>query len=161
MDWRMGLEVNLFKTNPTKLDTDGDSIPDGLEATTKCLNPLVNDAMVMDMSKGLINKTGLDTDKDGKTNVQEFRDKTDPCSPSQPIHHLVAINRNVARGSAIPRDLTHSVNSTINITSTTNTSPFIISLKKTDGMDNTNDELQYNSLKGDSTSIINNTRNML
>ena len=83
------LEVNLFKTNPTKSDSDGDGISDGIEATSKCLNPQANDAMLMDMSMNVINKTGIDTDGDNKTNVQEIKAKTDPCVP----------NRSLARGS--------------------------------------------------------------
>jgi Common central domain of tyrosinase/Bacterial TSP3 repeat len=67
------LEVNLSKTNPTKSDSDGDGISDGIEATSKCLNPHANDAMLMDMSMNVVNKTGIDTDGDNKTMSKKLR----------------------------------------------------------------------------------------
>jgi hypothetical protein len=148
-----GLEVNLFKTNPTKVDTDGDSVPDGFEATTKCLNPMVNDAMVMDMSMKLINKTGLDTDKDNKTNVQEFHDKTDPCSSSKLTHRTFSHIVSNIISNRIPPALSNDLNSAEN-----NTNAFIIAIKKIGNFGKTNTELQYNSLNREATSILNNTK---
>jgi hypothetical protein len=148
-----GLEVNLFKSNPTKVDTDGDSIPDGFEATTKCLNPIVNDAMVMDMSMKLINKTGLDSDKDNKTNVQEFHNKTDPCSSSKLTHRTFVHIANNVISNRISSALSNDLNS-----SQYNNSAFIIGIKKIGNFGKTNTELQYNSFNREATSIVNNTK---
>jgi hypothetical protein len=51
-------------THPFVADTDGDGMPDGWEAAHR-LDPLANDA-------------GGDPDKDGKSNLEEYRDGTDP-----------------------------------------------------------------------------------
>lgn len=63
-----GLEVNSYGTNPTSKDTDGDAMPDGWEVQYG-LNPIVNDA------------TG-DKDRDGFTNLQEYKAGTDPANPA-------------------------------------------------------------------------------
>ena len=82
------LKADLVFTNPTVADTDGDTIPDGLEAVNPCLNPLENDAHVMNMSGVIVNETSRDVDKDGVTNVQEFRQGTDPCvTPERKKHN--------------------------------------------------------------------------
>ena len=74
------LEVNLFRTDPTNPDNDDDTIPDGVEATLPCLNPLYNNRHIMSMSGEIINATGSDSDSDGVTDVEEVRVQTDPCS---------------------------------------------------------------------------------
>lgn len=76
---RDGLEISKFFTDPTNPDTDDDSIPDGFEVKTSCLNPLVDDSQVKNMAEEVINSTGRDSDKDGVTNVQEFQQGTPPC----------------------------------------------------------------------------------
>lgn len=59
-------------TDPNKLDTDGDGMPDGYEAQYiqpfGCLNPLVHDSKP-------------DPDLDGLINIQEYVFQTNPCSP--------------------------------------------------------------------------------
>jgi hypothetical protein len=104
------LEVNVIRTNPTDEDSDKDTILDGEEAVTDCLNPLVSDAEIIGMTMQDINRTiteprgmtmqdinrtiteprGMtmqdinrihaDFDRDNKTNVEEVQNKTDPCS---------------------------------------------------------------------------------
>jgi hypothetical protein len=78
---RDGLEISKYLTDPTNPDTDDDSIPDGFEVKTSCLNPLLDDSHVKNMAEEVINSTGRDFDKDGVTNVQEFKQNTSPCSP--------------------------------------------------------------------------------
>ena len=60
-----GVEVNLYLTNPLLDDSDSDGMPDGFEVT---YNLLANDA----------SDAALDNDNDGRSNVQEFLDGTDP-----------------------------------------------------------------------------------
>lgn len=57
-------------TDPVRYDTDGDGMPDGWEVQYG-LDPLANDA-------------GADADIDGITNLQEYRQNTDPASPDDP-----------------------------------------------------------------------------
>jgi hypothetical protein len=74
-----GLEINEFLTDPISPDTDKDSIPDRFEINSSCLRPLVDDSQVKDFAGNVINKTGFDSDNDGVTNVEEFRQNTSPC----------------------------------------------------------------------------------
>jgi hypothetical protein len=152
----------LFKTNPTKSDSDGDGISDGIEATSKCLNPQANDAMLMDMSMNIINKTGIDTDRDNKTNVQEIKDKTDPCMPNRSLPRgsffdslILSRNSSFARtqnmnGKNMTEDLTKT---------TTMTNPFILVMKKTEsnGANSSNNQLEYNAFTKKATFVINGT----
>jgi hypothetical protein len=156
------LEVNLLRTNPTVQDSDGDTIPDGIEATTKCLNPVENDAVAMDMSMKLINKTGLDTDRDNRTNIQEFHSKTDPCSPPLPQQSINRGSTNITSNTTTI--LAHNllsgastdakINNTGNITSL----PFALVIRKTGGPTGATSELQYNSLSNEAVSIVNGSK---
>lgn len=71
-------EIKLF-INPLKKDTDGDTLQDALEISNTCLNPLNDDSMVMNMRGEIVNATGIDSDNDGLTNVDEVNMKSDPC----------------------------------------------------------------------------------
>jgi hypothetical protein len=75
-----GLEINQFLTDPTIPDTDGDSIPDGFETKSPCLNALLDDSQVKNFAGKVVNSTGRDFDRDGMTNVEEFQLGTSPCS---------------------------------------------------------------------------------
>jgi hypothetical protein len=75
-----GLEINEFLTDPISPDTDEDTMPDRFEIDSSCLRPLVDDRQVKDFSGNVINSTGFDSDNDGVTNVEEFRQNTSPCS---------------------------------------------------------------------------------
>ncbi|MEW6982310.1 M4 family metallopeptidase [Colwelliaceae bacterium 6471] len=59
-----GEEVNVHLTNPLLLDTESDGMPDGWEVLYH-LNPLIDDSQ-------------LDSDNDGRSNLIEFEDGTDP-----------------------------------------------------------------------------------
>jgi Common central domain of tyrosinase len=155
------LEVNLLRTNPTVADSDGDGIPDGIEATTKCLNPLVNDAVVMDMSMRLINKTGLDTDRDNKTNVQEFHSKTDPCSPtSQTSLNTTSSNRTGSTSAPLSQSFLSraSTATKMNITGNMTTLPFALVIKRTGGLAGPTSQLQYDSFSKEAISIVNGSK---
>jgi hypothetical protein len=156
------LEVNVLRTNPTVADSDGDSIPDGIEGTSKCLNPLVNDAEVMDMSMRLINKTGLDTDRDNKTNVQEFSSKSDPCLPQSQTSLSFTANRStlVATASILQPGLANrsSGSSGMNTTENMTTIPFALVIKKTRGIAGTTGQLQFDSFTKEAISTINGTK---
>jgi hypothetical protein len=167
-----GLEVNLWRTDPTIPDVDGDGISDGLEVSSGCLNPLVNDmdAGMMDMftldqpandtnnnnTNGMMMGTSrntsfsLDSDNDEMTNVQEINNKTDPCSPEQPQQSL-----QVSQGLFLSDD-----NATTTSLPTQNVSssfPFVIAIQKSGGIagSTTGSILSYDSLSKVATSIVN------
>ena len=60
-----GTEVNLYFTNPLSADSDSDLIPDGYEIT--------NNMSPLDAADAL-----LDNDSDGRSNLQEYLDGTNP-----------------------------------------------------------------------------------
>jgi hypothetical protein len=121
--------VNMIRTIPELSDSDGDSIPDGIESTSTCLNPLVNDNNILGMqmhvfktmNSSSMNEShivGLDSDRDNKTNVQEFINKTNPCSihdtPTTELrsHNItnllsdnITISRNTSKGLTNNADL--------------------------------------------------------
>jgi hypothetical protein len=154
------LEVNLLRTNPTVVDSDGDGIPDGIEGTSRCTNPIVNDAVVMDMSMRLINKTGLDTDRDNKTNVQEFLSKTDPCSPSA----RTLSNPDITNSSstALVEEVVAGASNTteMNITQNMTKETFAVIIKKTGGITGTTSQLQYDSFSKEAISIVNGNKSI-
>ena len=137
------LEADLVFTNPAVADTDGDTIPDGLEAVNPCLNPLDNDAHVMNMSGVIVNETGRDADKDGVTNVQEFRQGTDPCLP--PERKKTQLDENIGLQGILPLfQLT-----------TERLQPFAILIKTTGGLVGVNNTLSYDSFTGEAVSNTN------
>ena len=73
-------EIKLL-INPTKKDTDGDTLQDKLEVSNTCLNPLNDDTMVMNMKGEITNSTGIDSENDGLTNIEEVTTtNSNPCS---------------------------------------------------------------------------------
>lgn len=60
-----GLEIYYLKTDPSVADTDRDGVADGIEAYNLCTSPK------------LPNETSNDFDRDGVTNLDEVRNKTD------------------------------------------------------------------------------------
>ena len=59
--------------NPCNPDTDGDALPDGFEIKyDACLHPLVWDSAT------------ADPDNDGKTNLQDYQNHTNPCDYDAP-----------------------------------------------------------------------------
>jgi len=154
-----GIEVNSLKTNPLVADSDGDSIPDGIEATTKCLNPIENDAMVMDMSMRLINNSGLDTDKDNITNVQEFHNKTDPCTSELKTNNATAQNKdnNTATGTSMLASTPAEFSSMKKVHNDTKL-PFAFYIKKANSFGQTINQLQYNSFDKQAVSLANRSK---
>jgi hypothetical protein len=73
------IEIKLL-TDPTNKDTDNDTIADSIETSHLCLNALNDDSQVMDMKGDIINSTGIDSDNDGITNVNEVKANQDPCT---------------------------------------------------------------------------------
>ena len=60
-----GEEVNTHQTSPTESDTDADGMPDGWEVLYE-LNPLIDDSL-------------LDKDNDGRTNIEEYTQGSNPA----------------------------------------------------------------------------------
>jgi hypothetical protein len=150
-----GLEVNVLRSDPNLLDSDSDEIPDGLEATSECLDPLLNDVdptinmsmlsppvnssnnsnnthgMIMDTSEN--DSISLDSDSDDVTNVQEIENRTDPCSLEQPQPAPPLLAQNIS------------------------SFPFAIVIQKSGGIagSNATSILSYDSLSEVATSIVN------
>jgi hypothetical protein len=170
-----GLEVNLWRTDPTRSDVDGDGISDGLEVSSGCLNPLVNDMDAGMMSMGMFtlslpvndsnddvnnspsgvtmgvpgnsSSSSLDSDSDGMTNVQEINNKTDPCSPEQPQQTL-----------QLPQGLFPRADNVTSLLAQNDTRgfPFAIVIQKSGGTAGaTSSSLLYDSLSKVATSIVN------
>lgn len=74
-----GKEANVFLTDPTNPDTDGDGIPDGFEIDNTCLNPLHNQAYPLDYEGNTLPGDD-DADDDGLTDLEEFQKGSDPCT---------------------------------------------------------------------------------
>ena len=74
------IEVNKIGTNPNSSDTDSDTISDGFEVTaTSCLDPLVSDLHLMDITGVIVVDKPIDFDRDGVNNIEEVIQGTDPC----------------------------------------------------------------------------------
>jgi hypothetical protein len=171
-----GLEVNLWRTDPTRPDVDGDGISDGLEVSSGCLNPLVNDMNAGMMSMGMFtlslpvndsndddnspsgvtmnipgnSSSSLDSDSDGMTNVQEINNKTDPCSPEQP-----------QQTPQLPQALFPRADNVTSLLAQNDTSgfPFAIVIQKSGGIAGaTSSSLSYDSLSKVATSIVNSNK---
>jgi Common central domain of tyrosinase len=150
------LEIEWTYTNPYSQDSDGDTMLDGEEASSNCLNPLVNDQegglhMVniidafanMDMS----HETDFDFDKDNSTNVEEIQNKTDPCSAnSEPLD--VSLETDT--------EPQNSTGSSLNGNSL-GAMPFSFIMKKTGGIAGTISQLQYDSATKTAISVMNGT----
>lgn len=72
------MEFNLY-TDMTDADSDDDGIPDFYEASSPCLNPTLDEAHLMAYT-GDVLPGDDDADGDGLTNLEEFKQGTDPCS---------------------------------------------------------------------------------
>ena len=84
-----GDEVNTHNTDPTKADSDTDGLTDAEEIGTHRTNPNLIDTESDGMPDGwevehslnpLIDDSGLDADNDGRTNLVEYQEGTDPNS---------------------------------------------------------------------------------
>jgi len=64
-------EVNVHGTNPNVADTDGDTIPDGVEVR-----------FLPDLDPTVPNDVSLDSDSDGLTDVEEILNGLDPSDPT-------------------------------------------------------------------------------
>ena len=73
-----GEEINKFLSDPTKADTDNDGIPDGAEIKYSCLNVIIDETSPQD-NYGVETPGNPDFDSDGVSNVDEFKQGTDPC----------------------------------------------------------------------------------
>jgi Common central domain of tyrosinase/Bacterial TSP3 repeat len=140
-----GVEVSLFRTDPDASDTDGDSMPDGFEAaSTTCLDPLDNDAHIMDIAGNILSSEGIDSDGDGVTNVEEYEQGTDPCNLPQK-----------STGSQLGKKFAFAIPSGLATSIRSASTPFLLFLKLTDGLTGTQEQLSYNSITKEAISIIN------
>jgi len=74
-EWQLGGNYTSGGTDPKNPDTDGDQLPDGWEIKYG-FDPIAK------------NESKLDTDKDGWTNIEEFKTGTDP---NDPLNHPTKI----------------------------------------------------------------------
>ena len=76
--------------DPTKADTDGDGLNDGVEVKTSLTNPLVADTDGDGLTDGAevnVHRTSpfkKDTDEDGYSDAREVADGSDPLDPNSP-----------------------------------------------------------------------------
>jgi hypothetical protein len=146
------IEVNFLLTNPLVNDTDGDTMPDGFEATSTCLDALHTDTHLMDITGTIVNDNPLDDDNDGVSNIQEFQQGTDPCSPTQ-----IGIQR-----PSIQQDFAFENQGVLSFLLPSETieersfGPFILEIEKRDGISGDNIKLLYNSLTKNLSYIVNN-----
>jgi len=82
-----GDEVNIHFTNPAKIDSDDDELADNLELNTHLTNPNLSDTESDGMPDGweviyslnpLFDDSDLDADNDGRSNLIEFQQGTNP-----------------------------------------------------------------------------------
>ena len=82
-----GDEVNVHFTDPAKMDSDDDGLADNLELNTHLTNPNLSDTESDGMPDGwevlyslnpLIDDSALDADSDGRSNLIEFQQGTNP-----------------------------------------------------------------------------------
>ena len=147
------IEVNILLTNPTNNDTDKDSIPDGFEAVSGCLDPLINDRHLMDISGNIINSNPRDQDEDKVSSIEEFRIGTDPCIADQVTQQPSAsqqLSRSDNQGimPLIPPSL-------LTIQEEPRES-FTLEIKKTGGISGENTKISYNSLNKELMLLTNN-----
>jgi hypothetical protein len=140
------LEVELTLTDPSLADSDGDTMSDGVEATSNCLNPLINDEEE-ELHMNISHETSLDFDKDNNTNVEEIQSKTDPCSAS-PESLNTGLETDIQ-----PQNSTSSSSSG----NSSAAMPFTFIIKKTGGIAGTISQLEYNSVTKTAISVINGT----
>ncbi len=137
---RDGVEVSEFLTDPNNTDTDGDAIPDGFEAaSTTCLDPLKNDAHVMDIAGNILSEDGIDTDNDGVSNIDEFNLGTDPCLAPQ-----AALNGELDIQGIMPFSLLEDQSAL----------PFALVLKTTGSIAGVNNVLSYNSFTREAVLVV-------
>lgn len=86
------IEVDILLTDPQTNDTDSDTMPDGFEAISGCLDPLVDDRHLMDIAGNIVNNNSRDQDEDGISSIDEFRIGTDPCVTDQIQNESATIN---------------------------------------------------------------------
>jgi len=72
-------EINKH-SDPMKVDTDDDGLPDVYEHKHDCLTVYRDEALPRDDFGGIIPGNN-DADGDGLTNLEEYKRGTDPCSP--------------------------------------------------------------------------------
>lgn len=84
-------EIWLYKTDPTKRDTDGDGIPDKRElresSTTSPINPDMDEDNLTDGEEIYLYKTNPvnpDSDGDGLLDGEEIEYGSDPNDPNDP-----------------------------------------------------------------------------
>jgi hypothetical protein len=165
-----GIEVNVMRSSPNDPDDDKDGIIDGIEATTKCLNPIVNDAEDMHMvtisdiidNTNMTNTSNLDYDRDNITNVEEIQNKTDPCSIESPLITTNLTNNITSKGTS-SQDLIGNISSSsesrnvVDNNIIDDTIPFTFIMKKTGGIGGITSQLQYDSFTKTAISVINGT----
>ncbi|MPZ07635.1 MAG: hypothetical protein GEU26_14665 [Nitrososphaeraceae archaeon] len=138
---RDDIEVDILLTNPMVNDTDEDTILDGFEATSSCLDPLSDDSHFMDITE-IVSEAPLDSDNDGISNIQESRIGTNPC----PQQESGDMQQEIRQGFA--PDIINLLpnNRLMDEIGQEADEPFILAIEKTGGSSGENTKLSYNSI---------------
>ena len=149
---RDDIEANILLTNPLVNDTDGDTIPDGFEATSTCLDPLSDDSHIMDITGEIVNDKPIDSDTDGVSNIQEFRQGTNPC----PQIESEVERKEIKQGFALDtQNLVPRMRSLEGIEQDAD-EPFMLAIEKTDGFSGQAGRFSYNSVTNEVIYGVNN-----
>ena len=73
-------EINDVHTDPTNADTDNDGMPDKFETDNRCLDPVGDQAHPLGYTRDPLPGNN-DADDDGVSDLEEFKQGTDPCVP--------------------------------------------------------------------------------
>ena len=176
-----GLEVNLWRLDPNRTDTDGDTIDDGVEVSSSgCLNPLVHDidAGMMGMGMFTLSLPGNDSDNNntmgmgmttGISGNSSSSSSSSLDSDSDGVSNVQEINNKTdpcspeqpQQSLQVSQGLfPHADNGTTTSLLNQNVSssfPFVIGIQKSGGIagSTTANILSYDSLSKVATSIVN------
>ncbi|KGJ87024.1 M4 family metallopeptidase [Colwellia psychrerythraea] len=154
-----GDEVNIHFTNPAKIDSDDDELADNLELNTHLTNPNLSDTESDGMPDGweviyslnpLFDDSALDADNDGRSNLIEFQQGTNPL-----ISDVIDTESNNSIAEAQNIDTGFNLNYSENIgDQTTNTSQVMPHVSIIGSGDESYDYFEFSILTAPSQAIF-------